>query len=572
MGVITQTRYNQVYTAGMTDVQTTMDVDAVPANSTGYLTVRRGYSDQEDIKYTGISGLQLTGLLRGLSPTALTDTEVLSLKQTHALSTTSSENTVEMTTIHYIINNKTDKDDDETITGAWDFTVSQSMHGIKGTGGSNQVVTFTEEGTPVNYFDLKASATGSQLKLSALGTDTNIGIELLGKGTGVVTIPDASTLKTNAAPTADEQIANKKYVDDQVATVATLTEASTADIAAGTQEIAGVRLYMNPKSTITEPSTYTPAYLTGGSSAEGNPAVWDSVSDASLRVTIDGTAYNIDAIDFTSAAGGDMDDMAAVIQAAIRVATSSTETCVWSTDHFVITSADTTSTTEILVLETSTGTVGTDISGAGASDWMDADTGNGTATAGVLDQTADVGKLGVLDATGRFDSLLMVLPDTVTSSTAELNKLDGASANVTAANLNTLTGGIGTPIVTVHAHKMTNGAFVWDLAANKTVAHGLGATPNWIRCHGSNQLGFGAASGIPFFSHGSKVGTSYACIYNAVEGGPTYPSRHATDAILYISSSGGTVVKITATSDGTNLTFATTSDIGACVIEWECGV
>lgn len=158
---------------------------------------------------------------------------------------------------------------------------------------------------------------------------------------------------------------------------------------------------------ISEPGTYTPAYLTCGTNGQTDPAVWDSVSDASFRVTIDGTAYNIDGIDFTPQAGGTMSDMAGVIQAAIRAATSGSETVVWSTDHFVITSADTTASSEVSVLTTSTGTVGTDISGAGASNWMDGDTGNGVATAAVLDQTADSGKVALLDSTGKFNKLFI---------------------------------------------------------------------------------------------------------------------------------------------------------------------
>ena len=156
---------------------------------------------------------------------------------------------------------------------------------------------------------------------------------------------------------------------------------------------------------IDEHEIYTPAYLTGGGSAESNPALWDSISDGSFRITIDGTAYNVDAIDFTPQVGGDMDDMAGVIQAAIRVATGSTETCVWDTDHFLITSADTTSSSEVSVTDTSTGTVGTDISGAGASDWMDSDSGNGVATGAVLSESADAGKTVALAADGNIDHI-----------------------------------------------------------------------------------------------------------------------------------------------------------------------
>jgi hypothetical protein len=124
---------------------------------------------------------------------------------------------------------------------------------------------------------------------------------------------------------------------------------------------------------------YTPAYLTGGSSAEATFGTWEAVTDGSFRITIDGTARNIDGIDFSG--DGSMDDVAATIQAAIRAVTGSLETCVWSTDHFIISSVLDASTSAITVTSTSTGTVGTDISGAGAADWMDCDSGNGTVTA-----------------------------------------------------------------------------------------------------------------------------------------------------------------------------------------------
>lgn len=130
---------------------------------------------------------------------------------------------------------------------------------------------------------------------------------------------------------------------------------------------------------------YTPAYLTGDTGAQSTAATWAAVTNGSFRITLNGSAYNIDGINFTGCAT--MAAVAAVIQTAIRAMTGSTETCVWSTNKFVITSANTSFTSAITVLSTSTGTVGTDISGAGAADWMDADTGNGTATAAVLAST-----------------------------------------------------------------------------------------------------------------------------------------------------------------------------------------
>lgn len=171
---------------------------------------------------------------------------------------------------------------------------------------------------------------------------------------------------------------------------------------------------------------YTPAYLTGGTNAQGTFGTWAAVSDGSFRITIDGTAYNVDAIDFTGDAS--MNDVADTIQDAIRTATSSTETVVWDTDHFIISSADNTSSSEVTVTETSTGTVGTDISGAGANDWMDSDTGNGTATAKVQ----DIGTLTLGDITGTFTTG-ETITDSATGSAKVNGTLDFTYTAITAA-------------------------------------------------------------------------------------------------------------------------------------------
>lgn len=64
-----------------------------------------------------------------------------------------------------------------------------------------------------------------------------------------------------------------------------------------------------------------------------------------------------------------LDEVAAILQSAIRAVTGKTETVVWSTDHFVITSATTGRDSQILKLMTPS--TGTDISGAGATPYLD---------------------------------------------------------------------------------------------------------------------------------------------------------------------------------------------------------
>lgn len=158
-------------------------------------------------------------------------------------------------------------------------------------------------------------------------------------------------------------------------------------------------------SGITTHIIYTPGYLTGGAAPTSNYLLWLGTTAGSFQVTIDGTARSITGINFSSGVAS-MSDVASKIQTALRAVTSSTETVTWSGTRFVITSASTASTSAVSVL--TAGVSGTDISGATAGDPnMDSDTGNGIATAAVLNPAADVGKVGFLDANGLYDKGLI---------------------------------------------------------------------------------------------------------------------------------------------------------------------
>ena len=123
---------------------------------------------------------------------------------------------------------------------------------------------------------------------------------------------------------------------------------------------------------------FTPAYLTGATDATSVVATWQAVTAGSFAITIDGTARTISALNFST--DTTMANVASRIQAAIRTATSALETCVWSTDHFVISSASTANTSAVTV--TSATGSGTDISGAaGCSRFMSCNTGKGVVTA-----------------------------------------------------------------------------------------------------------------------------------------------------------------------------------------------
>lgn len=155
----------------------------------------------------------------------------------------------------------------------------------------------------------------------------------------------------------------------------------------------------------------TPAngYLTGGGSATGVFGTWEAVTDGEFTITIDGTAYDITAIDFTGVT--DMDEVAAVIQAAIRAKTgNSYETCVWDTDHFIITGR-----TAVSVTSAVSGGSGTDISGAGGTTFLDAETGQGTATSGTNK------KFGLIQLTKDIKALFFIQGATLVCITKNEN-------------------------------------------------------------------------------------------------------------------------------------------------------
>jgi hypothetical protein len=125
--------------------------------------------------------------------------------------------------------------------------------------------------------------------------------------------------------------------------------------------------------------TAVAAFLTGGTNAEDAFATWAAISDGSFKITVDGVVRNITAIDFTGC--GTMNAVAAKLQADIRTATGGSELCVWSTDHFVITSGIKTRLSQVSVASAVTPASGTDISVVAL---MDAVATNATATAAVL--------------------------------------------------------------------------------------------------------------------------------------------------------------------------------------------
>lgn len=116
-------------------------------------------------------------------------------------------------------------------------------------------------------------------------------------------------------------------------------------------------------------AAFASAYLTGWTSATSVVATWNAVTDGSFRITIDGTQRDITGLNFSAATT--MANVATIIQTWIRAATWSLETCVWSTNKFIISSVNLTSNSAITVA--SAVWSWTDISWAGWTAFMDCD-------------------------------------------------------------------------------------------------------------------------------------------------------------------------------------------------------
>jgi hypothetical protein len=144
-----------------------------------------------------------------------------------------------------------------------------------------------------------------------------------------------------------------------------------------------------PGTPVNTTATTVPAYLTGGNGATAVVATWNACTGAAAGefvMTVDGVVRTITGLDFVACLT--MADVAAVIQAGIRLATGLLETCVWSVDHFVITSTSTDPfVSEVSEASTVPAGTGTDISGAGGTAFMDSDVGHGIPTGPVSSGT-----------------------------------------------------------------------------------------------------------------------------------------------------------------------------------------
>lgn len=218
----------------------------------------------------------------------------------------------------------------------------------------------------IKPFTISSNPKGATPKPGAVASATvlNPG-ELAGLTSGLLVRPTASTAKLVyvAGASAAGETEDVQFYDDPDIVLKGKADAAFAVTNRGAE----VDLVI------------VPGYLTTGT-VTATALELAAISDASFRVTIAGTAYNVDAIDLTSGSPTTYAAIAALIQAALRVATSALETVTWDSTNskFVVTSAVAGDTGTVSELSTSTGTVGTDISGAS---YLNGQEGAGVVTA-----------------------------------------------------------------------------------------------------------------------------------------------------------------------------------------------
>lgn len=128
------------------------------------------------------------------------------------------------------------------------------------------------------------------------------------------------------------------------------------------------------------------AYLTGGNSpSAAGGAPWE-ISDGSFRISVNGTQYDITGITFPATPS--TADICGAINTAMQAITGDDTTVTYDTDHYVFTAPTSLGFRNSISVLSSAG-VGTDISGAGATAYLDCETGRGVVTPAAVTPFAD---------------------------------------------------------------------------------------------------------------------------------------------------------------------------------------
>src|SRR5574343_206628 len=220
------------------------------------------------------------------------------------------------------------------ISGVIGALFRAAINGTIATGGTGFVIG-TEPGAGSETITVYRTTTAGVKKGILRWYITNGKVQYSNDGTTWVNVDDVTAsdlLKVSSADTTAGYLNDKITVSSGAG--ATVTKSITSP--AGNEKL-NIDVALNATSAgVSDHLIYTPAFLTGDTGAEGTFSNWLAVLDGSFAITIDGTPRSITGINFTGVTS--MADVAAKIQAAIRAVTGGSETCIWSTNHFVITS------------------------------------------------------------------------------------------------------------------------------------------------------------------------------------------------------------------------------------------
>lgn len=145
-------------------------------------------STYEEIIYTGISGNELTGVTRGSAGT----------------SAKAHNNGATVVAVVSSLHNNRIADKLRSV----DAVLAQDTS-------ANEIIKTSFVASAVNEVTITNAATGNPPKVEATGGDTNIDLRLIPKGSGALSVP-SGTYEANV--TDDDDIPNKKYVDDLAGT------------------------------------------------------------------------------------------------------------------------------------------------------------------------------------------------------------------------------------------------------------------------------------------------------------------------------------------------------------------
>jgi hypothetical protein len=97
---------------------------------------------------------------------------------------------------------------------------------LEASAGGVRAMQFTTVASAVNYLSVAPSATGNRVTLTAKGSDTNVGIDLVTKGTGTVTVNGAAIGGASGAPAIQAKTANYTVVAGDANTIISVTSNS----------------------------------------------------------------------------------------------------------------------------------------------------------------------------------------------------------------------------------------------------------------------------------------------------------------------------------------------------------